>query len=272
MGGGNDGSGTGQIAEDANDQDPEDESAAGAIETAAAETAPAAAAGPRAEATGEATSLISVEQATSGDGSMTVQDNDGVVTEGVATRKGGALSSPDQTTVEPASGEGAATPSEHAADGVDKGGLGAPVLPPLASASAINDSDEVKATLEDHSKAACGVVQNPGWEGAAIEATQPQPESPEDAAVAGAGKEKGVEKHSESGQGWQAMGEGGSDAASKGIEELKKAAARRKEEGGVEELLESTESSSVDCLIFIRWCVRLDNSRHSSIIVHIRRQ
>lgn len=236
MGGSNDGSGTVQAAEDANDQDAEDESAAEPRETTAAETAPAAA-GPGSKATGEAMSVISEERTTSRDGLVNAQDSDGALDTGGASRKGGALSSPDQTVVESTNGEEAATPSENPANGVDEGNVSAaPVLPPLAGASAVD-----------------GILRNPG-EVAAIEATESLPGSLKNAAGAGAGK------HSESGQGRQATGEGGGGAASNGVETSKKAVAKKKEVDGVEELMENTVSHTVDCLIFIRWYVRQGDS------------
>lgn len=255
MGGSNDGSGTGQAAEDANDQDPEDDSAAKPIReaaAAAAEMAPAAAAaaaaGPGSKTTGEAMSVISEERTTSAQ-----DDSEGGLEKNGTPRKGGTLSSPDQTAAESANGEEAVRLPDNTENDVDEG----PPQLPLAGASAVSGSIGVVPPFEASSQAANGVLQNAG-EAAANGATESLPGIHKDAAAkAGVGKARGVEKHSESGQGRQAVGEGGSGAASKGVEGLKNAAARKKEADGMKELLESSASHTVDCLIYIRWCVRV---------------
>lgn len=280
MGGSEDGSGTGQAANDAIDHDPEDGSAAEGIETAATETAmETTTTGAKTSARGM--TVTSEEKMASADGLVNAEDADGRHETDSARRKGGALSSPDQTTADPAHEAEAATPKSSAASltllpaatavngGHDQNLLTAPAAPSIVGAPGTGTSNGAAypfpsgAPARDDLKASGilptdDVLRQPG--GAA---TESQPGNRKDAAPGGSNERE--EKQSKSGRGRQApersgneskaMEESGGSARPKDDDAPKKAAPHKKE-GGMEELLESTVSHTVDCLIYIRWYVR----------------
>lgn len=280
MGGSDDGSGTGQAANVAND--PEDGSAAEGIEVTVAEAAA------ETTTTGEKASAlemtaISEENAPTGDGSVSDQDADGAPESGGAPRKGGALSSPDQTTADLAHDAEAATPQSTAAPlallpaaaaangGDDRNLLSAAAAPSPARAPATGASNGATCPLPSDSQArddlkASGRLTNGVIRQPETAVTEAQPGHQKDAAPGGS-SEKG-EKRSKGGRGRQTPGRAGNEskatqensgsARSKDDDAPKKVVAH-KTEGGVEELLDSTVSHTVDCLVYIRWYVCRDS-------------
>lgn len=302
MGGGDDSTGTGQAANVAIDHDPEEGSAAGGSETAAAETAADTTTAGAKEASAQGLTVISEEKTASGDGSENAEDTDGVrEAGGGARRKGGALSSPDQTTTDSAHDAEAVTlrsgaassallPAAIAAGGAHDHNLlltaPAPAAPSLVggatatgacngTASPLPSNDPARDDAKGSGIPPTGgapvpvngvLLRQPG-----AAATESQPGNRKDAAPGGS-KER-EDKQFKRGRGRQAperagneskaMEESGGSARSKDDDAPRKADTHREKEGRMADLLESTVSHSVDCLVYIRWCVR----RGSGIVV-----
>lgn len=267
MGGSDDGSGTGQAANVATDHDPEDGSAAEGIETASAE-ALAETATMWSKASAQEMTAISEDKLASGEGSVDGEDTDGVRAAGSARKKGGALSSPDQTASDPAADAEVATPKFSAAsmallpaaavvgDGDDVNALapateaGNEAGSPLASVPLARDGSKTSGTMLP-----VDVLRQP--ETAAAEL---RPGNQKDAPPGGSSERE--EKQSTSDRGRQTperagkKSKAGEESSGGASDATTKAATHKKKEGGMEELLESTVSHTVDCLVYIRWCVR----------------
>ena len=289
MGGSDDGSGTGQAANVAADHDPEDGSAAEGAEIAAAEAAVAATA-TGAKASPQEMTAISEENTASGDddGSVNAQGTEGVPEPGSAPRKGGALSSPDQATADLAHDAEVAAPKPTAAplallpaaDAVHSGGgdedrnlLSTPAAPSQADSPAIGASCGAASPLppdphaRDDSKGS-EKLPNGAVRLSETAATEPPPGHRKDAAPGGS-SEKG-DKQSKDGRGRQTPEISGNEsratedssghASSKDDGARGKATTLEKKQGGVEKLLDSTVSHTVDCLIYIRWYVSQGSS------------
>lgn len=257
MGGSEDGSGTGQAANVATDPNPEDGSAAEADQTAAIAPAAATSAdkvtGAETTSAGEMPTIPENKAAPSFGGSSRTADADegrgDTGDTGAERRQGGVLSSPDQTVADgPSPGgaeQAAATPVHEGArtlaaptvsrwasviGAVSTGGSGG-LLPP--SARQVHEDGEVSpeaAVVEEQSES--------------VGSRLPQQE----------GNKKGAAGEERTGV--EGAGVGGGDLRSEGGKASKKAdASQQKDEDGVDKLLESAVSHTVDCLIFIRWCV-----------------
>lgn len=273
IGGSDDESETGQAANVAKDQDPEEDGTAAEGDETTGAGAGAETTTTGATASAQEMAVISEENMASGEGSVDAGDTDGVRESGNTSRKGGTLSSPDQTTTdlahdaEPAS---LAFLSAAAAvnGGDDRNLTTATVTPSPTGCPAIGASNEAAPSdppARDESTA-CGVLPPNGVSRQPeTRATDSQPGNRKDAAPGGSCK-KG-EKQPRSGRARQTPERAGNEskateesngsdiARSKDDDAPKKAATLEKKEGGMEELLENTVSRTVDCLIYIRWYV-----------------
>lgn len=270
MGGSDDGTGTGQAANIATDHDLEDGSVAEGIETAVAENAAETAETSANCTPGQQTTVISEENTAYGDGTTNAKDTDGARETGSARarRKGGALSSPNQASVDPEHDAEAATAKPKAAAAASLA-----VTPDVGNRAA---SSPLPGAPAREGSRVSGMIPSPA-NGVPLQlgtaATQSLAGSPRDAAPGGS--IDGEEKYSKSGRGRPTPGSAGNESkameGSGGSARLKddhapkNAASPDKKESGVEGLLERTVSHTVDCLIYIKWCVREEGGDSSSV-------
>eukprot|EP00903_Cladosiphon_okamuranus_P008717 g8350.t1 len=257
IGGSDDGSGTGQAANVATDHELEDGSAAKGAETPAAEAAAeTTTTGPKASA--QEMSVISEEKTAAGDDSVDAEDTNGVRKSSSEPRKGGALSSPDTDT---ATAKSSTVPltmlptaaTVEAGDGSPAGapatGVGNGAVPPIPSGPRASAGSEASGMLLR------GILRQPETAATASQSGNRKDTAPGDSSDKGDQKSRsGRGRQTPQGAGSEsnAAEKGSRSARSKDDDVAKKANIQNKKDGVIEELLESTVSHAVDCLIYIR--------------------